>query len=69
MARMTVTDDWEPEFPPVSISIGMKAVRMTSCESAFSKLVIIRPVNVAEIISSISQGTLCLNSSHGEVLR
>ena len=69
MARMTVTDDCEPEFPPVSISIGMNAVRMTSWERAFSKLVMIRPVNVADIMRSISQGTRCLNSSHGEVLR
>ena len=66
---MTVTDDWDPEFPPVSISIGMNAVRMTSWASAFSKLVIIRPVKVAEIMSSMSQGTRCLNSSHGEVRR
>ena len=28
-ARMTVTEDWEPEFPPVSMSIGIKAVSTT----------------------------------------
>ena len=33
IARITVTEDWEPEFPPVSISIGMNEVRMTCAAS------------------------------------
>ena len=54
--RMTVTLAWEPEFPPVSISIGMKTVSTTCTASASSKLVRIMPVKVAETIRSSSQG-------------
>ena len=60
---MTVTEDWEPELPPVSMSMGMKAVRATWAARAFSKPVMIMPVKVAETISSSSQGMRCLNRS------
>ena len=60
---MMVTEACEPELPPVSISIGMKAVSTTCAASASSKPVMIMPVKVAEIISSISQGMRCLNRS------
>ena len=62
---MIVTEACEPELPPVSISIGIKAVSTTCAASAFSKFVMIRPVKVAEIISSASQGMRCLNRSQG----
>lgn len=68
-ARMTVTEDWEPEFPPVSINIGIKAVRMTWTARAVSKCVMIRPVKVALTMRIISHGILCLKSSRGEVRR
>ena len=62
--RMTVTEDCEPELPPVSMSMGMKAVSATCAASALSKCVMIRPVNVAETISSMSQGMRCLKRSN-----
>ena len=34
---MIVTEDCEPELPPVSMSIGMNAVSTTCAASAFSK--------------------------------
>ena len=49
---MTVTEDWEPELPPVSMSMGMKAVRATWAARAFSKPVMIMPVKMAEIIKN-----------------
>ena len=57
-ARMTVTDACEPEFPPVSISIGMNAVSATSDASALSKCVMISPVKVADTIIRRSHGIL-----------
>ena len=54
--RMTVTDVWLPALPPVSISIGMNAVRITAFASASSKCAMIDPVKVAEIISRHSHG-------------
>ena len=62
-ARMIVTEACEPELPPVSISMGMKAVSTTWAARALSKPVMIMPVKVAETISSISQGIRCLNRS------
>ena len=67
--RIIVTDDCEPEFPPVSISIGIKAVRTTSCDKALSKFVIIIPVKVAETIRNKSQPILCLKRLNAEVRR
>ena len=64
-ARMTVTEDWEPELPPVSISIGMNAVSTTWAARAFSKLVMISPVKVADTIRRASHGILCLKRSQG----
>ena len=55
-ARMTVTEAWEPELPPVSMSMGMNDVKTTWAASAFSKPLMIMPVNVAEIMRSESQG-------------
>ena len=56
MLRMMATEAWEPELPPVPMSIGIKAVRTVYAASAFSKLVMMRPVKVAESISRSSQG-------------
>ena len=67
--RMTVTQACEPELPPVSISIGMNAVRHGRTPSASSKLVMTSPVSVAEIISSISQGIRFFQISNGEERR
>ena len=47
----------------MSMSMGMKAVSATWAARAFSKLVMIIPVKVAETISSSSQGMRCLNRS------
>ena len=66
---MTVTEDWEPQLPPVSISMGIKAVSTGSKLRASSKEVMIIPVKVAETIKSISQGIRCLNRSKGVLLR
>lgn len=59
-ARITLTLDWLPAFPPVSISIGMMAVRIVYAFNSSSKLSIILPVKVAEIIKSSNQGILAL---------
>ena len=64
---MTVTEDWEPELPPVSISMGMNTVRMGRAPRDASKELMIIPVKVADTISSISQGMRCLNRSMGEL--
>ena len=53
---MTVTEHWEPELPPVSMSMGMKSVRAVTRASAFSKWFRIMPVNVAPIMRSMSHG-------------
>ena len=66
-ARMTVTEDWEPLLPPVSISMGMNTVRMGRAPRDSSKELMIIPVKVADTISSISQGIRCLNRSKGEL--
>ena len=68
-ARMIVTEAWEPELPPVSISIGMKAVSTTCAARALSKPVMMSPVKVAEIISSASHGMRCTNRSQAEERR
>ena len=64
-ARITVTDAWEPELPPVSISMGINAVRTTWAARACSNRVMIIPVKVAETISRASQGMRCRNRSSG----
>ena len=43
-------------MPAVSISIGIKALKQIIADNCFSKFEMIMPVNVAESISSISQG-------------
>ena len=63
-ARMIVTEACEPELPPVSISIGIKAVSTTWAASALSKPVMIMPVNVADTISSASHGMRWRKRSH-----
>ena len=52
---MTVTEDWLPQLPPVSMSMGIKAVSTTCAARAFSKWVMMAPVKVADSISSSSQ--------------
>ena len=63
MPRITVTEAWLPELPPVSISMGMNEVSTTCAASAFSKLVMIMPVKVAETMSRSSQGMRCFQIS------
>ena len=53
--RMISVELWEPQFPPVSISIGMKETRRGTTANASSYRVITMPVNVEEIISTSSQ--------------
>lgn len=60
---MTVTDACPPLFPPVSMSIGMNAMRTGIAASFSSKLEIICPVNVAESIRSSSHGILVFQIS------
>ena len=59
-ARITIVEDCAPAFPPVSISIGINEESITTDCSTSSYLLIILPVNVAEIISTINQLILCL---------
>ena len=54
--RIMVADACPPALPPVSMSIGMNAVRTTLAASFSSKPVIIIPVNVAETMSKRSHG-------------
>ena len=54
--RITVTDAWEPQLPPVSMSMGMKPVSTTQALRASSKEEMMIPVKVADTISSRSQG-------------
>ena len=53
---MTAVADCAPEFPPVPISIGMKATSPGTTASISSKEVKIMLVKVAESIKNISQG-------------
>ena len=55
---ITVTDDCDPQLPPVPISIGIYAVRTMQADKRFSKEEIIRLVNVEDIISIKSHGNL-----------
>ena len=68
-ARMTATDDWEPELPPVPESMGIKEVRITQAARADSKPVMIRPVKVADSMSSMSHGIRALQVSSTPVRR
>ena len=60
--RMVSVEAWEPQLPPVPMSMGMHEVSATpsvpQSTSALSKWEMIRPVNVAEIIRKNSQGSL-----------
>ena len=56
--RMTAVELWEPELPPVPISMGMKPVSTAQLASASSKPVIIMLVKVADNMRNISQGIL-----------
>ena len=55
-ARITETDACEPQVPPVSINIGIKAVRITHDAKAYSNPWMIFPVMEAEIINNNNQG-------------
>ena len=66
--RIMVTLACPPAFPPVSINMGMYAVRTTQALNALSKEVMILPVNAAEIIKSRSQGILFFQVSNTPVL-
>ena len=65
MPRMMDTQACEPELPPVSISMGMNAVRHGRAASEFSNLVMTMPVSVAETISSSSHGIRFFQISTG----
>ena len=67
--RITDTLDWEPQFPPVSISMGIYAVSTVTAANASSNPAIICPVNVADTISSNSHGIRERNVSKTPVLR
>ena len=68
-ARITATDDWEPELPPVPESMGMKEVSTTQAARALSKLVMMMPVKVAESISSSSHGMRAFQVSSTPVFK
>ena len=61
--RITAVELWEPELPPVPISIGIKPVSTANLLSASSKWVIIMLVNVADSMRNISQGIRRFQSS------
>jgi len=65
LPRMMDTQACEPELPPVSISMGMNAVRHGRAASEFSNLVMTMPVSVAETISSSSHGIRFFQISTG----
>ena len=67
--RITVTDAWLPELPPVPMSMGIKEVSTTCAARALSNPVIIIPVNVAETISRRSHGILESQICREDVLR
>ena len=54
--RMISVALWEPQFPPVSISIGMKDTRRGMAANAFSYLVMIVPVMMEVNIKIKSHG-------------
>ena len=68
-ARITATDDWEPELPPVPESMGMKEVSTTQAARALSKLVMMMQVKVAESISSSSHGMRAFQVSSTPVFK
>ena len=53
--RMTVTEDWEPQLPPVSISMGINETSSGSVAIAASKCSSIAPVTIAESMRTRSQ--------------
>ncbi len=67
--RITIIEDCAPQFPPVSISMGMKAASATADCSTDSNPVMMRPVMVADTISTISHTMRLRNISKGLVLR
>ena len=68
-ARITATEDWEPELPPVPDSMGIKEVSTTQAARALSKLVMMMPVKVADSMSSSSQGMRAFQVSMTPVFR
>ena len=61
--RMTMTEDWLPQLPPVLISMGIKAMRAALAARPCSKPVMIMPVKVADTIRISSQGMRCFQMS------
>ena len=68
-ARMTETEAWLPELPPVSISMGTDANSTGTSFSESSKRVMTMPVNVPETISSSSHGMRFFQVSNTPVRR
>ena len=66
---MTRVEDWEPQLPPVSMSMGMNAASTTTEESTSWKPLMMPPVNVAEIMSTSSQTMRFFARAKGLVLR
>ena len=60
--RITATEAWLPELPPVPIIMGINAVRATIFERAVSNDEIIMPVSVADIINTKSHGIRIFHS-------
>ena len=56
MPRMIRAELWEPQFPLVSISMGIKETSTGIASKATSYFVMIIPVKVAESIKISSQG-------------
>ena len=58
---------WEPQFPPVSMSMGMKDTRIGTAAKASSYLVMIVPVMVAENIRISSHTIRCRACSNTDI--
>ena len=67
--RMIRVELWEPQFPPVSIIIGIKDTSRGTAANAASYFEMIAPVILAESISTSSQTMRCFACFQAGVLR
>ena len=67
--RITSVALWEPQLPPVSISMGRKATSSGTAEMASSYRVMMEPVMVADSIRISSQRMRCRACSQAEAAK
>ena len=67
--RITSVALWEPQFPPVSISMGRKATSRGTAEMASSYRVMIEPVMAADSIKISSHTTRWRACSQAEAAK